>query len=72
MAADLVAFDLRILNLAGAVQDPVAALLLCAPSSVAYSVVAGRLIVRQGKLTTVDLEPLVRRHNSMARALLAG
>ena len=72
MAADLTLFDLRTLGFAGgAVHDPVAALLLCASAPAAYTIVNGRVVVRQGQLTTVDLGPLIERHNRLARQLAA-
>ena len=71
MCADLALFDLRTLAFAGgAVHDPVASLLLCASAQVAYTVVNGRVVVREGQLTTVDLGPLVERHNRMATSLM--
>ena len=70
MAADLALFDLRTLGFAGgAVHDPVAALLLCAPAQAAYTVVNGRVVVRQGQLATLDLGPLLERHNRLAQQL---
>ncbi len=73
MAADLALFDLRTLGFAGgAVHDPVAALLLCAPAQAAYTIVNGRVVVRQGQLATVDLGPLLERHNRLARQLAGG
>jgi 8-oxoguanine deaminase len=73
MAADLALFDLRTLPLAGgAVHDPVAALLLCAPAQAAWTVVNGRVVVREGQLATLDAGPLVERHNRLARALVSG
>ena len=67
MCADLALFDLRTLNMAGgAVHDPVASLLLCASPQAAYTVVNGRAVVRQGQLASVDLGPLVERHNRLA------
>ncbi|UJW79483.1 8-oxoguanine deaminase [Hydrogenophaga sp. SL48] len=70
MCADFALFDLRTLGFAGgAVHDPVASLLLCASPPAAYTVVNGRVVVREGRLTTVDLGPLVERHNRLARAL---
>ena len=70
MCADLALFDLRTLGFAGgAVHDPVGALLFCASPQAAYTIVQGRVVVRQGQLTTVDLGPLVERHNQMAMQL---
>jgi hypothetical protein len=54
----------------GAVHDPLAALLLCASPSVAWNIVGGRVLVREGQLTTLDLGPLVERHDRLAVALL--
>jgi 8-oxoguanine deaminase len=73
MAADLALFDLRTLPMAGgAVHDPVAALLFCAPAQAAWTVVNGRVVVREGRLATVDAGPLVERHNRLAQALVTG
>jgi cytosine/adenosine deaminase-related metal-dependent hydrolase len=71
MCADLALFDLNTLAFAGgAVHDPVGALLLCASPQAAYTVVNGRVLVRQGQLTSVDLGPLIERHNALATRLV--
>ena len=54
-----------------AVHDPVGALLLCASATTSHTVVNGRVVVRDGRLTTVDLGPLVERHNRLAMDLAA-
>ncbi|VVE10002.1 8-oxoguanine deaminase [Pandoraea anhela] len=69
MAADFVAFDTRGVGMAGGLHDPVAALVFCNPGQAAYSVVNGRVVVRQGRLETLDLPALVTRHNALARQL---
>jgi 8-oxoguanine deaminase len=70
MCADIALFDLRTLGFAGgAVHDPVASLLLCASPQAACTVVNGRVVVRNGQLATVDLGPLLERHNRLAVAL---
>ncbi len=70
MCADLALFDLRTLGFAGgAVHDPVASLLLCASPMAAHTVVNGKLVVRNGQLTTVDLGPLIEQHNRLAMQL---
>ncbi|MEK8047595.1 8-oxoguanine deaminase [Ideonella margarita] len=67
MAADMALFDTRTLGMAGgAVHDPVGALLLCAPAQTRHTIVNGRVVVRDGQLTTVDLGPLLERHNALA------
>ncbi|CAB3759048.1 8-oxoguanine deaminase [Paraburkholderia solisilvae] len=70
MAADFVSFDLRQPIFAGALSDPVAALVFCAPSQVANSVINGRHVVKDGVLGTVDPGPLIERHNRLARQLV--
>jgi 8-oxoguanine deaminase len=70
MCADFALFDLRTLGLAGgAVHDPVASLLLCASPQAAFVVVNGRVVVREGMLTSVNLGPLLERHNRLALTL---
>ena len=70
LCADLALFDLRTLAFAGgAVHDPVGTLLLCASPQAAWTVVNGRVVVREGRLTTVDLGPLIERHNRLAVTL---
>ncbi|MEY4756946.1 MAG: hypothetical protein RJA34_1844 [Pseudomonadota bacterium] len=70
MCADLVLFDLGTVAFAGgAVHDPVASLLLCASPQAAYTVVHGKVVVRQGQLATVDLAPLLEKHNRLALEL---
>jgi 8-oxoguanine deaminase len=73
LCADLAIFDLGTLGFAGgAVHDPVGALLLCAPPQALYTVVDGRVVVREGRLTTFELEPVLERHNALARELVGG
>lgn len=70
MCADLALFDLGTLGFAGgAVHDPVGALLLCASPQAAFTVVHGRVVVRAGQLATLELGPLVERHNRLALQL---
>ena len=70
MSADLVMFRLDQLAYAGALHDPVAALVFCTPSNVDCSIIHGRVVVKEGQLATVDLGPLVERHNGLARDLM--
>jgi cytosine/adenosine deaminase-related metal-dependent hydrolase len=69
MAADIALFDMRQIGYAGALHDPVAALVFCTPSNAAYSVINGRVTVREGQLTTLDTALLCERHNRLAREL---
>lgn len=69
-AADIIAYDLNRLAYAGAQHDPLAALLFCAPQPVTWSVINGRVVVADGVLQTVDLEPIIRRHNQVSKRLV--
>ena len=70
MAADLVLFDLDQIGFAGALHDPVAALVFCTPSNVACSIINGQVVVRDGQLVTVEAELVRERHNWLARELV--
>ncbi len=69
-AADLIAFDLRTVNFAGAGQDPIAATLFCQSGSVAYSFVNGQMLIDQGQLIHNDLSNIVATHNALSHELL--
>jgi 8-oxoguanine deaminase len=72
MSADLVAVNLNRLAFAGALHDPVAAVVLCQPPSVDFSLINGRVVVENGRVVTLDMEPVRRRHNEIAMALMRG
>ena len=69
-AADVVAIDLDRVEYAGALHDPVAAVVMCAPVRVDHSWVHGRPLVSGGQVEGVDVAELVAEHNGLARALL--
>jgi 8-oxoguanine deaminase len=70
MCADLAIFDLMTLDFAGgAVHDPVGALLLCSSPKTAYTIVNGKIVVSEGRLTTLEERPLVAHHNRLALQL---
>jgi cytosine/adenosine deaminase-related metal-dependent hydrolase len=68
--ADLFAINLNRLEYAGALHDPLAALVFAQPVKADYTVVAGRFVVKNGHLETVDEPALVERHNKSATRLL--
>jgi cytosine/adenosine deaminase-related metal-dependent hydrolase len=73
MCADLALFDLDSLGFAGgAVHDPVGALMLCSSPPADYTVINGRVVVRKGQITTLDLGPVIERHNALATQLALG
>jgi cytosine/adenosine deaminase-related metal-dependent hydrolase len=68
--ADFVALDLKQLEFAGGLHDPVAAVVFCAPAKANYTVVGGKTVVREGQLTTLDLPNLIEKHNAAAVRLM--
>jgi cytosine/adenosine deaminase-related metal-dependent hydrolase len=71
--ADMALFDLRSLSFAGgAVHDPVGSLMLCASAQANYTVVNGRVVVKEGQLATLDLGRVIGLHNQFALQLAAG
>jgi cytosine/adenosine deaminase-related metal-dependent hydrolase len=71
MAADLVTVPLDDIGLAGALHDPLAALVFCHVPRIRHSIIHGRVVVRDGRITTLDLPVLIERHNALARQLAA-
>jgi cytosine/adenosine deaminase-related metal-dependent hydrolase len=69
LAADFVAYDLNRIEFAGALHDPVAAVVMCAPVTVDHSWVGGRRVVQDRHLTNLDLPPLLEEHNGLAARL---
>jgi len=70
--ADFLAINLNRLGYAGALHDPVAAAVFCAPAGVDYLVVGGKVVVKDGQLVNIDLPRLIERHNRASRRLLTG
>jgi 8-oxoguanine deaminase len=70
--ADFFAVNLNRLEYAGGLHDPVSAMVFCAPVKADYTVVGGKMIVRDGQLVSLDVPELVERHNRAAKRLLSG
>ena len=69
MSADIVMFKLDQVGFAGALHDPVAALVFCTPANVSYSIINGKVVVKDGILQTIDLPLTIERHNRLAADL---
>lgn len=69
-AADFIAVKLNRLDFAGALHDPVSAIVFCTPPRVDLSVINGKVIVENGELMTVESPPVIERHNRMAREMV--
>ena len=72
MAADFAAYDLSAAELTGAGWDPLAALVFCGPLRAAYTVVQGRCVVREGRIATLDITPVIARHRQLVTGLING
>jgi cytosine/adenosine deaminase-related metal-dependent hydrolase len=70
--ADFVAINLHRLDYAGALHDPLAAIVFCQPQGVDLNVVQGKIVVKEGKLVGLDLPTHIEKHNQAARRLLVG
>ncbi len=68
MCADFFSIDLNNLAYAGALTDPVAATVFCAPQRAKYTVINGRVVVVDGEVVTVDMAPVIAAHNAFALA----
>jgi cytosine/adenosine deaminase-related metal-dependent hydrolase len=69
MAADFIAINTDTLAFAGGLHDVVASVVFCAPQTVDYSVINGRVVVRDGQLATIDLPVVIEQHNQFAAQL---
>lgn len=67
--ADFFSLDLGTVAYAGGLHDPVAAVLFCAPQPARHTVINGRLVVRDGEIVTLDMQPVIATHNRCAARL---
>ncbi len=71
MAADIAVFDVNKLQYAGALSDIVAAVVFTGYNhQTAYTIVNGRVVVRDGMLTTFSEEEITAKANEAARRML--
>jgi 8-oxoguanine deaminase len=69
-AADLIGVRMNKLDYAGSLHDPVAAMVFCAPQKVDWSMIDGKVVVDEGQLTTVEMQPIIEHHNQIARNMV--
>ncbi len=67
--ADLAIWDMSGIEAAGS-WDPVASLILCGPTRVRDLIVEGRIVVKGGHMTSIDLPRVIERQNQLARRLM--
>lgn len=68
--ADFIAISLDRIEYAGALHDPVAAVVFAAPVSVDHSFVHGKPVVRDGEILGLDMPKLIEEHNRAAARLV--
>jgi cytosine/adenosine deaminase-related metal-dependent hydrolase len=68
-AGDLVCWPQEGVAFAGALTDPVEAWLRCGPTAARHTVVAGRVLVRDGALTVPGVDDRLARHAAAAARL---
>jgi 8-oxoguanine deaminase len=68
-AADLAMYRKDDVALAGAIeQDPLGAMMLCHAARADRVIINGQLVVKDGRLATLDQDALVDRFNRLVRA----
>ena len=70
--ADFFTLDLNTIGFAGALHDPVAAVVFCAPQTAKTTVINGKVIVEDGQITTMDMVPIIETHNRLSLKLAEG
>ena len=70
-AADIIAIDLNRIQYAGAGHDPVAAAVFCQPFNVDFSMIHGRIRVKDGQLMDLDMRPILQRHREISKIMIA-
>jgi 8-oxoguanine deaminase len=67
--ADFFSLNLHTIGYAGALHDPVAAVVFCAPQPAVNTVINGKPVVRDGEIITMEMGQVVETHNRCARKL---
>ncbi len=72
-AADIAVFNVAGLEYAGALSDPLAALLFAGyDHGTDYTLVNGRVVVNEGRLVGIDEHDLARRGNAVSKRIIEG
>ncbi len=67
--ADFFSIRLHTVDYAGALNDPVAATVFCAPQKARFTVINGRVVVDDGAVVTVDMRPVIEAHNRFSLSI---
>ena len=69
--ADFFTLDLNCIAYAGALSDPVAAIVFCAPQSAKHCFVHASPVVKDGCIVSLDMQPVIAEHNRHAASMLS-
>lgn len=69
-AADIIGINLKRINYAGALHDPVSAIVFCFSDKVDFSIINGKIIVKNGNLVTKPLSEIIDLHNELSLKLV--
>ncbi len=70
-AADIALFDIRKIGYAGALHEPLSALVFCGDSHIADKVIVnGRIVVEKGSLVNISEEELFEKANKLSRRMI--
>jgi len=67
--ADFFTLDQNTIGFAGGLNDPVAAVIFCAPQAAKTTVINGQVIVENGEIARMDMAPVIETHNGWSRRL---
>ncbi|RKX35969.1 MAG: 8-oxoguanine deaminase, partial [Thermotogae bacterium] len=70
MAADFIGFKMDRIEFAGALSDPIGAIVMCDAKSVDFSVVNGEFRIREGRILDDEIDYMIRRHNEISARLI--
>ena len=70
-AADIAIFDISGIEYAGSIYDPIASLLFCGINQrTKYTIVNGKVVVKEGKLLTLDEKKLKEKADKLVKKLI--
>lgn len=69
-AADIVAFRLDTLEMAGCLDDPLAAIVMCDAKSADFVMINGVTKIKDGEFLDVDLEEIISKQNEISKTIL--
>ena len=68
--ADFAIYDLSNLELAGAVDDPIGALIFCGPLKSKYTICNGKILSEDNNIINLDIGEIITKHNTLSQSLL--